>query len=630
MMSGRGSQIRMSALVMGACLLLVLGLTIPVVSADVKQETAGGTGAQLAAGYGELAYVLPAVGSYSLPPLGMAGNGRVLDESGAAQDLHSLFAGKYVLLSFMYSSCQDVNGCPLSAHVFYKIKAALQQDAGLAEKLRLISLSFDPEHDTPEVMRLYAENFRYAGAQGDWRFLTTAAQTELRPLLAAYGQEIQREITVNGGQADTYAHLLRVFLIDPQRRIRNIYSVGFLHPDVLLNDVRTLLQEQQQAGSRLPPLRQGKEVDLLALAQNPPLGLPPAPEAFKALTEDKIQLGRMLFFDRRLSINNTFSCAMCHIPEQGFTSNEMATAVGVEGRSIRRNSPTLYNVGYASRLFHDGRDSKLEEQIWQPLMARNEMANPSVGYVLDKIRAIPGYQGLFEAAFEGQGVSMQTVGEALAAYERTLLSADSAFDRWYYGKDAQALGEDARQGFRLFTGKARCSTCHTLNEQAALFMDNQLHNTGVGYRESMGTRPAKQRVSLAPGVSVEVDQSIIESVGETPAPDLGLYEITLNPADRWKYRTAGLRNIALTAPYMHNGSFATLEEVIRFYNQGGIKNATLSPLIQPLNLSDTEVGYLQAFLNALTGSNVGTLAADALAAPVGDPVSTVPDGGRLQ
>lgn len=564
-------------------------------------------GLPLAPGYGELGYELPAVGSYTLPPLGLAGNAKVLDETGAAQDLYSVFAGKYVLLSFIYSNCRDVNGCPLSSHVFYKIKAALQRDAGLTQKLRLVSLSFDPERDTPEVMRLYGENFKYAGIQGEWRFLTTASEAALQPLLAAYGQEIQREISVNGEEGDGYAHLLRVFLIDPQRQIRNIYSVGFLHPEVLLNDVRTLLMEK-------PPVKaaqEGQPLDLLALARHPPLGLPPAPETFKDLTQDKIGLGRKLFFDRRLSLNDTFSCAMCHIPAQGFTNHEMATAVGVEGRTVRRNAPTLYNVAYAARLFHDGRDTRLEEQMWQPLLARNEMANPSIGYVLDKIRQLPEYQGLFETAFAGQGVSMQTLGEALAAYQRTLLSADSAFDRWYYAKEPQALSKEAQQGFKLFTGKARCSSCHTVNEQAALFTDYQLHNTGLGYRDSMGILPDKQRVALAPGVAVEVDQAIIEQVGEAPMPDLGLYEITQNPADRWKYLTPTLRNIALTAPYMHNGSFTTLEEVIHFYNQGGIKNELLSPLIQPLKLSDEEVGYLLAFLHSLTGSNVDALAREA-------------------
>ncbi|MCB1622231.1 MAG: SCO family protein [Thiothrix sp.] len=602
-----------------------------------------------APGYGELPYALPPAGSYALPPLGLAADGKVLDEQGHEQDLYHLFAGKYVLLSFIYSNCRDVNGCPLSSYVLYKIKARLQQqDADLADKLQLVSLSFDPERDTPAVMRLYGKNFQYAGPRGDWRFLTTASEAALAPLLAAYKQDIQREITVNGAQSDDYSHLLRVFLIDPQHRIRNIYSVAFLHPDIVINDVRTLLMasnqqpdnalqlaansllsrpgdskagyasEAYQTDSLALTQRQGEALDLLALAKNPPLGLPPA--TADTLSQEKIQLGRKLFYDRRLSFNDTFSCAMCHIPEQGFTNNEIATSVGVEGRSGRRNAPTLYNVAYASRLFHDGRDSRLEEQIWQPLLAHNEMANPSVGYILDKLRNTPDYQGLFEAAFDGQGIAMQTLGTALAAYERSLLAADSAFDRWYFGKDENAISMAAKQGFQLFSGKARCITCHSVDKDKgyALFTDQKLHNTGLGYQESMGIRPAKRRVALAPGVFVDVDQSLIDQVSAPPLKDLGLYEITQNPADRWKYLTPGLRNVALTAPYMHNGRFASLKAVIQFYNQGGIPNETLSPLIQPLNLTETEMGDLQAFLETLTGSNVDTLVADAFAAPVGD------------
>ena len=131
---------------------------------------------------------------------------------------------------------------------------------------------------------------------------------------------------------------------------------------------------------------------------------------------------------------------MCHIPEQGFSNNEMRTAVGVEGRSVRRNAPSLYNVGYAKLLFHDGRENSLEQQVWGPLLAHNEMANPSIGYVLDKIKHSADYRGLFEKAFH-KPAGMETLGQALASYQRTLNSADSPFDRWYYGKQAQALSD---------------------------------------------------------------------------------------------------------------------------------------------------------------------------------------------
>ena len=580
---------------------------------------------ELAIGYGELNYTPPNVGTYQLPSLGQAADGKVLDEQGQVQSLQSILRvrGKYSLLSFVYSHCSDVNGCPLAAHVFYKLKTRMQDQAELAQKLQLISLSFDPERDTPEIMRLYGANFKYAGQQGAWRFLTTSSSAELLPILQAYQQEVQREVSLSGQSTD-YAHMLRVFLIDPELKIRQIYSVGFLHPDLIINDLKTLwLQAAPQPPSQatsdtLPPAKPNQALDLLALAQQPPLGLPALGEdALKSLNTDKILLGQKLFFDRRLSLNNTFSCAMCHIPEQGFTSNEMATAVGVEGRTVRRNAPSLFNVAYNTRLFHDGRDTQLEEQIWSPLLAVNEMSNPSVGAVLDKLRSLPDYQGRFEAVYASQP-SMSNLGDALAAYQRTLLSADSPFDRWYFAKQTQALSVEAQQGFRLFTGKANCVACHQLGEKSALFTDNQLHNTGIGYRESLGLRSAKQRVEVAKGVFVEVDRQIIDQVSEKPPQDLGLYEITQNPADRWKYKTPSLRNATLTAPYMHNGSLSSLAEVVAFYNQGGIANPNLSPLIKPLNLSAEEQGYLVAFLQSLTGSNVAELVANAATTAIGD------------
>lgn len=366
--------------------------------------------------------------------------------------------------------------------------------------------------------------------------------------------------------------------------------------------------------------RKGKRADLMQFAENSLLGLPELsiPED-NPLTEEKVELGRLLFFDRRLSLNDTFSCAICHIPEQGFTSNEIATAIGFEGRSVQRNSPTMYNVAHYSIFFHDGREDSLEQQVWSPLLAHNEMANPSIGYVINKIKGIKEYDGMFENAFNGKGPTMETLGAALASYQRTLNSANSRFDRWYYGKDEEALSYEEKQGFALFMGKAKCSSCHLVNQDYALFTDNRLHNTGHGYSTSMGIKPEKTRVQLAPGVFVDVDNEIIDSVRQTPKPnDVGLYSITQNPFDRWKYRTTNLRNIALTAPYMHDGGFSTLKQVMEFYNKGGVPNELLSPLMTPLNLTDEEIEQVIAFMHALTGDNVEVLVADAFTAPIGD------------
>ena len=353
------------------------------------------------------------------------------------------------------------------------------------------------------------------------------------------------------------------------------------------------------------------------LKLTPPLGLPGVPlPPDNPVTAARIELGRTLFMDRRLSHNNTLSCAMCHVPEQGFTSNELGTAVGLEGQSIRRNSPTLLNVAYVEQLFHDGREFSLENQVWGPLLAGNEMANPSIGYVVEKIKVLPEYTGRFEAAFGGRGADALIVGQALAAYERTLVSGNSRFDRWRYGKEPSALTADEQAGFRLFTGKAGCSVCHTLGDEHALFTDQRFHNTGIGYAHSMGL-PKKHRVQLAPGVFTEVEDQAL-AVFEPAQADVGRYEVTLDPADAWAYRTPGLRNVALTAPYMHDGSLGTLEQVVDFYDGGGIDNPLKSLHLKPLGLSVVEKKGLVSFLKSLTGDNVHKLAAEARAAKPGD------------
>ena len=377
--------------------------------------------------------------------------------------------------------------------------------------------------------------------------------------------------------------------------------------------------------------RRGAKADLIGISRNPPLGLPAVPfPADNPQTEAGIELGRKLFFDRRLSLNNTMSCAICHVPEMGFTNNELKTAIGLEGRRTRRNAPTLFNVAYKSRLFHDGREFSLENQVWSPLLARNEMANPSVGYVIGKIRALRDYDGLFERVFEREGVSIETIGKALAQYQRALLAADSPFDRWRYAGEAGALSQRQKRGFEIFAGKGGCVACHLVGERWALFTDNRWHNTGVGYDDSMNKDPPKTRVQLAPGVFTEVDGDVVRGVTQQPRQnDVGLYEITLDPADRWKYVTPTLRNVELTAPYMHNGSLLSLEEVIELYDRGGVPNENLSPLIRPLGLTAEEKAALREFLASLNGASVATLVADAFAASVGEWEYDTPPGGHV-
>ena len=632
------SYIAMSSAFMNIPFLLSLCL-IPL-SANALTEEAK----PLAPGYTALPFQPAAPGSYALPVIGPAADGKVLTSDQQPKHLHDLMGDKLVLLSFIYATCSDINGCPLATQVLHKISQQLQKQPELASKLRLLTLSFDPTHDTPDLMRQYGASF--TTGKFDWQFLTTRDETALQPILDGYQQNIQKVYDTKGQITNSYSHLLRVYLIDTQRRIRNIYSVDFLHADTVLNDVNTLLsnskpprkltvanagllyqpgdnkknyqQTDYQTRSLALMQRHGKSAQLIGFAQHPPLGLPKLPQpANNPVTAAKISLGRKLFYDRRLSINNTFSCAMCHIPEQGFGNNEMQTAIGIEGRSVRRNSPSLYNIGYAQLLFHDGRENQLEQQAWGPLLAHNEMANPSIAYVLDKIKHSADYRSLFETAFH-TGPTMETLGQALASYERTLNAANSPFDRWYYAKQSQALSEPAKRGFQLFTGKAGCSVCHIITEKSALFMDQKRHNTGIGYAEAMQSTPDQQKVQVAPGVFIDVALKNLHGLSTEKSNDLGYYEISQNPKDRWAYKTPSLRNIALTAPYMHNGSMATLEEVVQFYNRGGVANENLSPLIKPLNLTDPEAAELVAFLNALTGGNIETLVSDAFAAPVGD------------
>ncbi|MGH8596864.1 MAG: cytochrome-c peroxidase, partial [Gammaproteobacteria bacterium] len=245
------------------------------------------------------------------------------------------------------------------------------------------------------------------------------------------------------------------------------------------------------------------------------------------------------------------------------------------------------------------------------------MGNPSIGYLLDKLAGLDDYSALFTIAFPDAGLNMETLGAALAAYERTLSSGNSAFDRATFGNDPTALTNSARRGRALFRGKARCVSCHTINPSFALFTDQALHNTGIGYARSMGAEHASN-ISVGPGATLALKPEAKFGLSEPAVNDLGRYEITQDPADRWKYRTPSLRNVALTAPYMHDGSFSTLRAVVEFYNDGGIANEGLDPLIKPLQLPHREIDDLVAFLRSLTGDNIEALARDASSQAIGD------------
>jgi cytochrome c peroxidase len=335
-----------------------------------------------------------------------------------------------------------------------------------------------------------------------------------------------------------------------------------------------------------------------------PLGLPPLPaRADIPRHAAAIDLGRQLFFDRRLSANGSMSCAMCHVPEQGFASTASQRGVGMAGTSLRRNAPSLLNVAWRPLLFWDGRADSLVTQAWAPLLHADEMGNASAAEVLARIRNLRDYRGRFERAFDGRGPGQQTVAQALAAFQATLVAANSRVDRWLYAGEP-TLTPQEHAGLRLFMGSARCVQCHTVGEKAALWSDGRFHVTGAGMPRARGRATP---VLLAPGVHTEVRDADLASFAPPPPPDLGRFDVTHDTADRHAFRTPSLRDVARTAPYMHDGSQATLEDVVAFYAQGGGAVQDKSPLLAPLALSDEDKTALVAFLSALDSAGLPAL-----------------------
>lgn len=278
--------------------------------------------------------------------------------------------------------------------------------------------------------------------------------------------------------------------------------------------------------------------------------------------EAKVALGLRLFFDPRLSGDNRLSCAGCHIPERAYTDGK-ARAVGKNGRVLARNTPTLLHSVNSKNLFWDGRVRTLEEQVREPLRHPDEMDQDLEELVVEVGRD-PEYVGLFQKAF-GSTVNLQGIASAIAAFERTLLTQNSPFDRFLTG-DRNAIGPEARRGMGIFQTKGQCAFCHTGLD----FTDHEFHNLGVPETDPKN-------------------------------PDLGRYLVTRRKQDRGAFKTPTLRNIAQTAPYMHNGVFGALEEVVAFYNQGGGRNANRDPAMIPLKLTREEQQDLAAFLKTLTG-----------------------------
>jgi cytochrome c peroxidase len=302
-----------------------------------------------------------------------------------------------------------------------------------------------------------------------------------------------------------------------------------------------------------------------------PLGLLPIEWPSDNLySPEKAELGRLLYFDTRLSSNNKMSCASCHAPEHAYT-DAAAYSTGIHGEHSPRSSPTVLNRAYSLAQFWDGRAATLEEQAKAPLANPVEFGT-NHREVVAKLNGIAGYRLLFERSFGSAEVTIDNIAKAIATFERTLLSGNSPYDRYKAGNKA-ALTPSQVRGLDVFVNKAKCDQCH----EGINFTSNSYHNLGVG--------------------------------SDQPNPDVGRFEWSKDPKDWGAFKTPGLRDIARTAPYMHDGSLGTLEEVVEFYDKGGKPNQNLDEKIKPLKLTDVQKKDLVEFLKSLNGDGWQRVAA---------------------
>ena len=285
------------------------------------------------------------------------------------------------------------------------------------------------------------------------------------------------------------------------------------------------------------------------------------------ITDVKAALGRRLFFDSRLSQNGAVSCATCHDPERAFADTR-PLAVGIFDRVGKRHSPAIINRGFGRIHFWDGRAATLEEQVVQPIEDPNEMAS-TVDDVVERLSADATYRAAFEGAFE-RSINRLDLARALATYLRTVRSGDAPYDR-FIDSQPDSLSPQAQAGLRIFRTKARCTFCHI----EPTFTDEQFHNTGISWRG--------------------------DGQGGGEFTDEGRFAVSRAPRDRGAFKTPTLREIARTAPYIHDGSLATLVDVVEFYDKGGRANPNLTRLVRPIGLTADEKQVLVVFLEALSG-----------------------------
>lgn len=358
------------------------------------------------------------------------------------------------------------------------------------------------------------------------------------------------------------------------------------------------------AHGAMPMADQLKAIDKLGLhqASGPaPLGVDSQvwrslPPAGSELNDARAALGRALYFDPRLSKDGTVACATCHDVSRGFTDRRNASE-GVGDKVGRRNAPTTLNAFLLQTQFWDGRAAALEDQARLPITNPIEMAMPDEAAAVAAISGDKQYQEAFQGAY-GRAINFDDLARAIASFERTLVFLDAPFDRFVAG-DISAMSDDAKKGWVLFQGKARCVSCHAFNSANPIGTNNKFHNIGVSARhqdfEKLAARALKELEGA--GNTTEVKDRLAL---ETDLSELGRFVVTLNRSDIGAFRTSQLRNIGITGPYMHDGSLTTLWDVIDHYNKGGEANAYLDGGIEPLALTDAEVDQLVAFLFALT------------------------------
>ena len=351
---------------------------------------------------------------------------------------------------------------------------------------------------------------------------------------------------------------------------------------------------------------------------DPLLGLPPVPyPEDNPQTPEKIALGDKLFHDARFSTTGKISCSSCHLAEKAFTDSPLKVSEGIRGLTGTRNAPTVVNSAYFETLFLDGRSPSLEEQSLHPFTNPVEMGLKNHDPILEIVRTDPEYVEAFKKVFgkSGEEITMDEVTAAIGSFERTIVSGNSPFDRWRYGGESGALTTAQKRGFDLFINKGRCVSCHVIEQTQALFTDNRFHNIGVGINDIQEDVPDLANEFLeAEATASEVDVKVLT---DARTSELGRFAITRDFDGLGAFKTPTLRNIAVTGPYMHDGSVETLRDVMVHYNNGGVTkegdpvNDFLSGGIRPLNLTDEEIDDLVAFMESLTSPEHAQLADEA-------------------